>query len=138
MAKQINKLILIGNAGNEPEIKTAGGGRKVATVSVGTGRQWRDTAGQTQSKTEWHRCVFWNVPRGQQLAELVEKMVHKGSMLYVEGRVEYREWVDSAGVRRFTTEVMVQDFAILSGKPSGTGAAPRDEDAPLEEPPEFE
>ena len=121
MSRSLNKVTLIGNLGNDPEVRSTTGGNRVATFSLATSRSWNDQSGTRQEKTEWHRCVVWNT-KGSQLADIVEKYVHKGDKLYVEGRIEYRQWQDKEGQTRYSTEINVRELIMLSG-PRG-GAAP--------------
>lgn len=116
MARSLNKVLLIGNVGAEPEIKTTSGGTRFAKVSLATNRTFTDRSGQQQEKTEWHRLTFWD-----KLAGLVEQYVHKGDRIYVEGRLEYSQTEDQQGQQRYWTDVIVQDMVLLGG--SGTGAA---------------
>ncbi|WP_396215335.1 single-stranded DNA-binding protein [Gemmatimonas sp.] len=118
MSRSMNKAILIGNVGGDPEIRTVGTGGRVATFSLATGRQWTDQSGNKQEKTEWHRCVVWNSARGSGLADVVEKYVKKGEKIYVEGEIEYRQWQDKEGQTRYTTEIKVKELMLLGG---GTG-----------------
>ena len=126
MARSLNKVMLIGNVGAEPEIRTVAGGRKVAKVSIATNRTFTDRSGQRQEKTEWHRCTFW-----EKLADLVEQYVHKGDRIYVEGQLEYSQTEDDKGNVRYWTDIVVRDMVMLgsgpgSGGPSGDyDAAPR-------------
>ncbi|HEV8496927.1 MAG TPA: single-stranded DNA-binding protein, partial [Gemmatimonadaceae bacterium] len=85
MSRSLNKVILIGNLGNDPEVRSTTGGNRVATFSLATSRSWNDASGAKQEKTEWHRCVVWNT-KTSQLADIVEKYVKKGDKLFVEGR----------------------------------------------------
>jgi single-strand DNA-binding protein len=118
VSRSMNKAILIGNVGGDPEIRTVGTGGRVATFSLATGRQWTDQSGNKQEKTEWHRCVVWNSARGSGLADVVEKYVKKGEKIYVEGEIEYRQWQDKEGQTRYTTEIKVKELMLLGG---GTG-----------------
>ena len=92
----------------------------MATFSLATSRTWNDQSGQRQEKTEWHRCVVWNT-KGSQLADIVEKYVHKGDKLYVEGRIEYRQWQDKDGQTRYSTEINVRELIMLSSRQGGGG-----------------
>ena len=136
MSRSLNKAILIGNVGGEPEVRTVGTGGRVATFSLATGRQWTDQSGNKQEKTEWHRCVVWNSGRGTGLADVVEKYVRKGEKVYVEGEIEYRQWQDKDGQTRYTTEIKVKELMLLGGRPGGSGmgddmdSAPRRSAAP--------
>ncbi len=118
MSRSLNKVTLIGNLGNDPEVRSTTGGSRVATFSLATSRSWNDQAGAKQEKTEWHRCVAWN-SKGSQLADVVEKYVKKGDKLYVEGRIEYRQWQDKDGQTRYSTEINVRELIMLGGKGGG-------------------
>ena len=118
MSRSLNKVTLIGNLGNDPEVRSTTGGNRVATFSLATSRSWNDAAGSKQEKTEWHRCVVWNT-KSSQLADIVEKYVKKGDKLYVEGRIEYRQWQDKENQTRDSTEINVRELIMLGG---GSGA----------------
>jgi single-strand DNA-binding protein len=121
VSRSLNKVTLIGNLGNDPEIRSTTGGNRVATFSLATSRTWNDASGAKQEKTEWHRCVVWN-SKGSQLADIVEKYVKKGDKLYVEGRIEYRQWQDKDGQTRYSTEINVRELIMLgSGRGAGGG-----------------
>lgn len=122
MSRSLNKVMLIGNLGNDPEVRSTAGGNRVATFSLATSRTWNDAAGSKQEKTEWHRCVVWN-SKSSQLADIVERYVKKGDKIYVEGRVEYRQWQDKDGQTRYSTEINVRELIML-GTPRGGGGAP--------------
>jgi single-strand DNA-binding protein len=123
--------MLIGNLGNEPEIRTVGSGSKVATFSLATGRTWNSPSGEKQEKTEWHRCVAWNARGGSGtgLADVVEKYCHKGDRVYVEGSIEYGQFKDKEGQTRYTTEIKVRELMLLGGGRSGGGDFDSDSDA---------
>ncbi|MDQ8158189.1 MAG: single-stranded DNA-binding protein [Gemmatimonadota bacterium] len=121
MSRSLNKAILIGNVGGDPEIRTVGSGTRVAQFSLATSRNWTDQSGAKQEKTEWHRCVVWNSARGSGLADVVEKYVKKGEKIYVEGEIEYRQWQDKDGQTRYTTEIKVKELMLLGGRPGGGG-----------------
>lgn len=109
----LNKVILIGNVGKEPEVRTTNGGAKVAQVSLATSRKWTDSKGEKQEKTEWHKLVIWN--RGKSgLADVVERYVTKGAKLCVEGSIEYREY-EKDGEKKYTTEINVSGLTMLGG-----------------------
>ena len=117
MAGSINKVILVGNLGNDPEIKTTNNGNKVANFSLATSETWKDKqSGEKQEKTEWHRVVIFN----QNLAEIVEKYVKKGSKVYVEGSLQTRKWTDDDGQEKRITEIVLSAFngniILLDGK----------------------
>jgi single-strand DNA-binding protein len=117
MSRSLNKVMLIGNVGSDPEIRTTGGGTKMAKVSLATNRTFTDRSGQQQEKTEWHRLTFWD-----RLAELVEQYVKKGDRLYIEGRLEYSTTEDDKGNQRYWTDIIVREMVMLSGS-GGTSSA---------------
>ena len=119
MSRSLDKVMLIGNLGNDPEVRSTSGGNRVATFSLATSRSWNDAAGAKQEKTEWHRCVVWN-SKSSQLADIVERYVKKGDKIYVEGRIEYRQWQDKEGQTRYSTEINVRELIML-GAPRGGG-----------------
>jgi single-strand DNA-binding protein len=121
MSRSLNKVTLIGNLGNDPEVRSTTNGNRVATFSLATSRSWNDAGGAKQEKTEWHRCVVWNT-KSSQLADIVEKYVKKGDKLYVEGRIEYRQWQDKENQTRYSTEINVRELLMLGGG-SGGGAS---------------
>ena len=123
MAGSVNKVILIGNLGRDPEIRSTQDGTKMANLSVATSESWRDKAsGERRDKTEWHRVVIFN----DRLAELAEKYLHKGSKIYVEGQLQTRKWTDQSGQERYSTEVVLSRFrgelTMLDGRGGGGGA----------------
>ena len=118
MSRSLNKVMLIGNLGADPEVRSTSNGARVATLSLATSRQWSTQAGEKQEKTEWHRCVVWN-SRGSGLVDVVEKYLKKGDRVYVEGRIEYRTWQDKEGQKRYSTEINVRDLVMLSGRGDG-------------------
>jgi single-strand DNA-binding protein len=121
MSRSLNKVTLIGNLGNDPEVRSTTGGNRVATFSLATSRSWNDATGTKQEKTEWHRCVVWNT-KNSQLADIVEKYVKKGDKIYVEGRIEYRQWQDKENQTRYSTEINVRELIMLGGaRGSGGG-----------------
>ena len=127
MSRSLNKVTLIGNLGNDPEVRSTTGGNRVATFSLATSRSWNDQSGAKQEKTEWHRCVVWNT-KGSQLADIVEKYVKKGDKIYVEGRIEYRQWQDKENQTRYSTEIDVRELIMLGGGKGG-GTADFDGDS---------
>ena len=119
MSRSVNKVTLIGNLGNEPEVRTTANGSKVATFSLATSRSWNSPGGEKQEKTEWHRCVAWNgKTTGMGLADIVEKYCRKGERVFVEGSIEYSQWKDKEGQTRYTTEIKVRELMLLG---SGSG-----------------
>ena len=120
MSRSMNKAILVGNLGADPEVRSTTNGSRVATLSIATSRQWKNQAGEKQEKTEWHRVVFWNT-KFSNLADIAERYCKKGDKVYVEGSIEYRSWQDREGQTRYTTEINGRELILLSGK-SGDGA----------------
>jgi single-strand DNA-binding protein len=106
----------------------------VATFSLATSRQWNGPAGDKQEKTEWHKCVAWNSQRGSGLADVVEKYVHKGEKLYVEGRIEYRQFQDKEGQTRYVTEIKVEELMLLGSRGSAGGGGDSEASAPRSRP----
>jgi len=124
MARGINKVILIGNLGAEPEVRYMPSGQAVANVRLATNESWRDKeTGENQERTEWHAVVFFG-----KLAEIVKEYLHKGSQVYVEGRIRTRKWQDRDGHDRYTTEIVANDMQMLGGR--GGAAAPMEHEAP--------
>jgi single-strand DNA-binding protein len=123
MARSLNKATLIGNVGSDPDIRTIGSGARVANFSLATSRRWNDRNGQQQEKTEWHRVVAWD--KGFNLVEVVEKYVHKGDRLYVEGDIEYRTYEDKDGNTRYITEIRARDIILIGGRQDGDSVRER-------------
>lgn len=122
MSRSLNKIMLIGNLGNDPEIRTTNNGSKVANFSLATTRQWNSASGEKQEKTEWHKCIAWNTGgKGTGLADIIERYVKKGDKLYVEGRVEYRQFEDKEKQTRYVTEINVREILLLGGSKGGSG-----------------
>ena len=121
MARSLNKVMLIGNVGSEPEIRTTSGGKRVAKFSVATNRSFTDRSGQQQEKTEWHRCTAWD-----RIAEIIEQYVHKGDRIYVEGAIEYSQTEDEGGKPRYWTDIVVREMVMLSGGGGGAGGGGQD------------
>jgi single-strand DNA-binding protein len=127
MAGSVNKVILIGNLGRDPEIRNLQDGSRVANLSVATSESWRDKAsGERRERTEWHRVVIFN----DRLVDVVERFLKKGSKIYVEGQLQTRKWTDQSGQEKYTTEVVLQRFrgelTMLDGRGGGAGE-PMDE-----------
>jgi single-strand DNA-binding protein len=120
VSRSLNKVVLIGNVGADPEVRSTTGGGRVAQFSLATSRSWNGPAGDRQEKTEWHRCVVWN-SKTSQLADIVERYVKKGDKLYVEGRIEYRQWQDKENQTRYSTEINVRELIMLGGARGGGG-----------------
>lgn len=122
MAGTVNKVILIGNLGNDPEIRTFQNGGKVATLSIATSEQWKDrNTGERKERTEWHRVSI----QSEGLVSVVERFLKKGSKVYVEGQLETRKWQDQSGQDRYSTEVVLRGFSgtltMLDGRGEGGG-----------------
>lgn len=128
MSRSLNKVTLIGNLGADPEVRSTSGGNRVATFSLATSRSWNGPSGDRQEKTEWHRCVVWN-SKVSTLADIVERYLKKGDKVYVEGRIEYRQWQDKENQTRYMTEINVREMIMLSGR-GGAGADGTDGEAP--------
>ena len=112
MARGINKVILVGNLGQDPEVRYMPSGGAVANISIATSESWKDKqTGQPVDKTEWHRIVFFN-----RLAEIAGEYLKKGSQVYVEGKLQTRKWQDQAGIDRFSTEVVASELQMLGGR----------------------
>ena len=121
MARGINKVILIGNLGSDPEIRYMPSGSAVANVSLATSDYWKDKeTGEQRERTEWHRVVFFN-----RLAEIVGEYLKKGSKIYVEGGLRTRKWQDKSGADRYTTEIVGNEMQMLDSR-GGSGQAPVD------------
>lgn len=122
MSRSLNKVMLIGNVGGDPEVRATPNGARVAQFNLATTRTWNGPAGDKQEKTEWHRCVLWNARgSGGGLADVVERYVRKGDRLYIEGAIEYRQWQDREGQTRYTTEIKVREMIMLGGGRGGSG-----------------
>ncbi|MDZ4674764.1 MAG: single-stranded DNA-binding protein [Gemmatimonadota bacterium] len=115
MSRSLNKVILIGNLGADPEVRSTSNGGRVATLSVATSRRWKGKSGEQEEKTEWHRVILWN-NKGSNLADIAERYCKKGDKVYVEGSVEYRTWQDKEGQTRYTTEINARELIMLGGK----------------------
>jgi single-strand DNA-binding protein len=123
MAGSVNKVILVGNLGRDPEIRNLQDGNRVANLALATSENWRDkTSGERREKTEWHRVVIFN----DRLVDVAEKYLKKGSKIYVEGQLQTRKWTDQQGQERYSTEVVLQRFrgelTMLDGR-GGEGGA---------------
>ena len=125
----VNKVILVGNLGRDAELRYTPGGAPVATLSLATTEMWNDKAGQRQEKTEWHRVVLWG-----KTAESLNEYLMKGKQIYVEGKLQTREWTDKDGTKRYTTEIR-GDRVVLLGGGGGGGARqqPRAAAAPADD-----
>jgi single-strand DNA-binding protein len=124
----VNKVILLGNLGRDPEVRTTQGGQKIVNLRIATSERWKKD-GQQQEKTEWHSVVIFN----EHLADVAERFLRKGSSVYVEGQLATRKWTDQAGQERYSTEVVLSRFkgelTLLGGRNDGEEAAPRQQRA---------
>ena len=117
MARGVNKVIIVGNLGQDPEIKYMPSGQAVCNVSIATTDSWSDkNTGEKQERTEWHRVVFF-----RRLAEIVGEYLRKGSQVYVEGRLQTRKWQDQNGNDRYTTEIVANEMQMLGGRGGSSG-----------------
>ena len=114
----VNKVILIGNLGKDPDIRYMPGGDAVANITLATSETWKDKTGAKQEKTEWHRVTFY-----RKLAEIVGEYLKKGSSVYVEGRLETRKWTDKTGTDRYTTEIIANEMRMLGSKSGGSSSS---------------
>src|SRR6201996_9045978 len=126
MAGSVNKVILVGNLGKDPETRRMQSGDPVVNLSIATSETWRDKAsGERKEKTEWHRVVIFN----KNLAEVAEKYLRKGAKVYLEGSLQTRKWTDKDGQDKYSTEVVLQNFngtlVMLDGRSGGGDGAPR-------------
>jgi single-strand DNA-binding protein len=123
VSRSLNKVTLIGNLGQDPEVRSIANGGRVANFSIATSRQWSGAGGDKQEKTEWHRIVAWNNSKSTAtgLADVVEKYVKKGDKVYIEGRIEYRSWQDKDGQTRYTTEIIANEIILLGGRGGAGG-----------------
>ena len=124
MAGSVNKVILIGNLGADPEIRRTQDGRPIANLRIATSESWRDKAtGERKEKTEWHRVVIFN----EGLCKVAEQYLKKGSKIYIEGQLQTRKWQDQSGQDKYSTEVVLQGFnsvlTMLDGRPGGGGSS---------------
>lgn len=120
MARGINKVILVGNLGADPETRYTANGAAVTNVSLATSESWRDKqSGETQERTEWHRVVFFN-----RLAEIAGEYLRKGRQVYIEGSIRTRKWQDQSGQDRYTTEVVASEMQMLGNREDDSGGAP--------------
>lgn len=116
MARGINKVIIVGNLGNDPEVRYTPGGAAVTTISLATTENWKDKEGNRQEKTEWHRVVFFG-----RLAEIAGEYLKKGRQVYVEGKLRTNKWKDQSGADRYTTEILANEMQMLGGQAGGGG-----------------
>jgi single-strand DNA-binding protein len=125
----VNKVILVGNLGADPELRYTPGGAAVAKFNVATHEQWTGKDGQKGERTEWHKIVAW-----ARLGEICGEYLHKGSQVYIEGRIQTKSWEDREGVKRYTTEIIAQTMKMLGSAGKGGEAKSQEERFPTEEP----
>jgi single-strand DNA-binding protein len=128
MAGSVNKVILLGNLGKDPEVRSTQDGRKIVNLSVATSESWKDkSSGERREKTEWHRVVIFN----ENLAGIAERFLKKGSKVYLEGQIQTRKYTDNSGVEKFSTEVVLQNYrgelTLLDSKGGGGGGGASDD-----------
>lgn len=114
----VNKVILVGRLGSDPELRYTSNGNPVATLSLATSEKWKDKEGQTQEKTEWHRVILWS-----KLAELAGQYLSKGRQVYIEGKLQTRKWEDKEGQTRYTTEIVGNSMQFLGGASEGASTS---------------
>lgn len=124
MAGSVNKVILVGNLGADPEIRSLGSGDRVANLRIATSETWRDrNSGERKEKTEWHRVVIFN----DNLVKVAEQYLKKGSTVYIEGAIQTRKWTDNTGAEKYSTEIVLQKFrgelTMLGGRGDSAGAS---------------
>ena len=133
----VNKVILIGNLGKDPEVRYTPGGQAVANFNIATNENWTDKTGTKQERTEWHKIVVWG-----KVAELCGEYLSKGRQVYIEGRLQTREWTNKEGAKQYTTEIVANQVVFLSGGDRGGASRGRSGSAPSEDfgppPPGFE
>jgi len=125
----VNKVILIGNLGRDPETRYSADGAAIANVSIATTRKYKDASGQQQEETEWHRVVFFS-----RLAEIAGEYLRKGRPVYVEGRLRTRKWTDKEGHEKYTTEIVAENMQMLGSREGMGGGGDMDEPAPARVP----
>jgi single-strand DNA-binding protein len=127
----VNKVILIGNLGKDPETRYMSNGEAVTNITLATTDTWKDKSGEKQEKTEWHRVTFY-----RKLAEIAGEYLKKGRSVYIEGRLETRKWTDKSGVERYTTDIIANDMKMLGNRPgSGSFESPPPEENHSSSPP---
>ncbi len=119
--RSLNKVLLLGNLGRDPEVRYTSAGRAMATFTLATSQQWKDQSGNDQERTEWHRVVAWG-----RLGEICGEYLSKGSKVFIEGRIQSREWEDQDGNKRTTVEIIANDMIMLGGR-GAPGDAERDD-----------
>ena len=115
----LNKVMLIGNVGKDPEVRHLEGGVSVATITLATNERYKDRSGETVDRTEWHNVVLW-----RNLADLAERYIRKGTQIYVEGKIRTRSWEDQSSQKRYTTEVVADNIQLLGRRGDNTATSP--------------
>ena len=134
MARGVNKAIIVGTLGQDPEVRYTASGSAVANISVATNESWKDRqTGEMQERTEWHRIVLFG-----KLAEIAQQYLKKGSQAYFEGRIQTRKWQDQSGNDRYSTEIVANEMQMLGGRGGGGGSAPSEPDGQSQSRPERE
>ena len=127
MSRGVNKVILVGNLGQKPEMRYTATQAAVANISIATTESWKDKeSGEMRDKTEWHRVVYFG-----KLAEIVEKYLDKGSSVYIEGKLQTRKWQDKSGADRWTTEIVGNELTMLGSRPSNNAQAQTESETPF-------
>jgi len=129
-SRSVNKVMLVGNLGKDPEVRYTGSGTAVATFSVATNESWKDAEGNPQERTEWHNIVAW-----RKLAEICGQYLKKGSKIFLEGRLQYRTYDDKNGVKRYVTEIVMNEMVMLDSRGSGGAQAAPGQASPGESAP---
>ena len=125
MARGVNKVILVGNLGKDPEVRYMPNGNAVANITLATSESWKDKqTGEPQEKTEWHRVVMF-----RRLGEIAGEYLKKGSQVYIEGKLQTRKWQDNSGIDRYTTEIVANEMQMLGGRGGGGGSASYNNDS---------
>ena len=123
MARGVNKAIIVGNLGRDPEVRYTANGNAISNITVATTESWKDKqSGERQEKTEWHRVVFFG-----RLAEIAGEYLKKGAQVYIEGRLQTRKWEDKSGQERYTTEIVASEMQMLGSRGGGASEAPDDD-----------
>jgi len=134
MSRGVNKAIIVGTLGQDPEVRYTASGSAVANLSVATNETWKDRqTGEAQERTEWHRIVMFG-----KLAEIAQQYLKKGSQAYFEGRIQTRKWQDQSGNDRYSTEIVANEMQMLGGRGGGGGSAPSEPDGQSQSRPERE
>jgi len=123
--RSVNKVILIGNLGQDPELRYTSSGSAVATFSLATNESWKDHDGNTQERTQWHNIVAW-----KKTAEICGEYLKKGARIYIEGRLQYRNYDDKNGIKRYVTEIILDQLLMLDSRNTGGGGSSNNEAVP--------